>query len=629
MEQLYHTALSIPESGYAHGHFFTRSTLSGAKRLSGEVFLEPESDAVSKPLPLLSLKMSFPTALTLLQERASEWEQTLKSAVQVEFEITEHKLRLGAPKPLECSPRAAITIACSLVREGVITKEESLQLVRPEELRKLLYSSVSEASLRQSRREGRLLIQSDRSTGGAVSGVLAFDSESAWSYHNQGLPVILCCHQLTYSERKTLTIASGALIAEGATIAAQLFEIPCVVVSHLTVTDKRAQFGEKVLKQGDWICLDGQTGCIFSGQVELQPGRLTDDALTLLEWADKIRLMEVRANASTVDEVHQALALGAEGVGLCRLETLLQHENCLASFQAALKEICLGQTENSPAVSQSLQELEVIVCEFFQACQAFQHGAVTVRLADVSLSVMLSNWMEYTELSPDYLTEPMQAWLDELNPVQGLRGGRLSVMYPVFMRFQLRLLLRAWSQAVEPNTKMRLQIMMPGVTDVQELRILRECTQVVAKEDGLPIPELGSMLELPRACLTADELSSETDFLSFGTGDLTESTCGLSRYDSHLSFLPIYLDREVFPRDPFTAIDQKGVGALMRLAVTSVHEKCPTFELGICGAQAIDPDSLQFCHQLGLKYASVPAYHVPVARLVAAQSVLAAVVKLS
>ena len=206
--------------------------------------------------------------------------------------------------------------------------------------------------------------------------------------------------------------------------------------------------------------------------------------------------------------------------------------------------------------------------------------------------------------------------------MQGLRCGRLSVMYPRLLDLQLRALLRAWHRVRSKGLTVRLQVMMPGVTDVGELRFLRERMETVAGELGLESPQVGSMLELPRACLTADRLAEQADFLSFGTGDLTESTCGLSRYDSHLSFLPEYLERDFFEKDPFGSIDQAGVGALMKMAVQAVNTKFPTVELGTCGAQAVDAESLKFCRRIGLRYVSVPAHHLPVARLAAAQAEL-------
>ncbi len=614
----------ISEVGYARGRLFTRNPQSGTPRVSAEIHLEEvRQTPPAGALPFFSLKKAFPEASQLLEDHCLRQEEQRKDALQVDFEISGGELRCATPEPLERSPQAAVAIACSMVREGKISQTEALLKVDPDEIRRLLLPTFSESEVRQALRQGRLLTQGRQGWGGAVSGIVVFDASSAWELLKKGEAALLLCDKLTYRQRDALAAVSGIIVSTGSVLAAQGFERPCVVASDLKMVEGGAQISGKELKQGDIISLDGGSGQVFSGDLRVLRGRLTDDALTLLAWADEAKQISLRANVSSVEDVQVALSFAAEGVGLCRIECLFQDDERLPTFQVALKDICLGASEEFETVRRLAQEIEEEAFALFEACQQFaERRSITVRLFDAPLSAMLRHWRDHTDLPADYFVEPMASWLEELNPMQGLRCGRLSLMFPTLLRLQVRVLLRAWQRATREGTSLKLQIMMPGVTDVEELRVLRRCVEHVAQKEGLNQPETGSMLELPRACLTADLLCEAADFLSFGTGDLTESTCGLSRYDSHLSFLPAYLAQGIFGRDPFSSIDENGVGALMKLATHSVKAKYPAVELGTCGAQAIDAKSLEFCCRIGLSYISVPPHHLPVARLAAARAAL-------
>lgn len=578
---------------------FTRSPESGVKRASAEVYLGDPS----VKLPLHSLQQSFPQAAQQLLERTSTLEAQLRDAVQVDFRYAQNELQLGEPKPLSRSPQAALSIAVSLAQEGVLSQQEALLRVNPEEIRLLLLPTFEGSEVRQALRLNRLLAQGKGIGGGVCSGQVAFDLAGTLQLHQAGRRVILVCPQLTYRERDALDLVSGVVVTGGPTLAARHYERPCVVAPKFTVA------------AGDTVSLDAVTGQIFEGALEMSPGELTGDARTLLEWADATRKLEIRANISSLAEAQQASAFGATGIGLCRIESLFQVPTRLPLFQKSLREICLFGSQVSNNLDRLTGELEQ---EVYALLAAAARGPFAIRLLDAPLSQMLRHWRDSGQLPEDFFQGNLLAWLDELNPMQGLRCGRLSILFPALMRIQLRAILRAWRRA--PGV--RLQVMMPGVCDVQELRILRQQVQEICLQEKIKVPEVGSMLEVPRACLTADVLGQEANFLSFGTGDLTESTCGISRYDSQLSFLPGYLEKGMFGRDPFEAIDQTGVGALMRLALELVKAKCPSVEMGICGAQVVDPQSLEFCIRLGLNYISVPVRHLPVARLAAAQAAL-------
>lgn len=611
------TTFQVPGAVYARGRYFSRNPTSGTRRPSAEVFLDP---AAPQPLPLFSLSKASPEAVKILEQQAQEAEGRLKDAVELDFELRSGELRVENARPLKRSAQASVGVACALVREEVLSPLEAITRVTAEEVNSLLRASLSESDVRQALRQDRLLAQGV-GCGGAISGVVAFDTASAWREHTAGHLVVLVCERLTYLERDALAAVSGVIVARGSLMAASQFERPGVVLPGLEFRDGRAQLGEKSLSAGDRVALDGNSGQVFTGEIPVVPGRLSEDAVTLLGWCDQERLIALRANAGSVEEAEQAVAFGASGVGLCRIETLLQRGPRLAVFQQAFKAICSGEDERFPVVASWASEVKEEAIAFFRACQGFpQDSPITVRLFDAPMASMLRHWRDHTELPTDYFIAPLSAWLEELNPLQGLRGGRLSLMFPELMKVQVRALLRAWQTSLPSS--LRLQIMMPGVTSVEEVKILKSQVESVAQEEGVTMPAVGSMLELPRACLTAGTLCEVAEFLSFGTGDLTEATCGISRYDAQLSFLSSYVERGILERDPFQAIDQEGVGALMRLATDAVKTKSPAFELGTCGAQAIDPSSLEFCCRIGLRYVSVPAHCLPVARLVAAQVAL-------
>jgi pyruvate, orthophosphate dikinase len=599
----------------AWGRLFSRNPRSGVKRLSAEIHLAEAPDTV---LPFFSLQKSFPEVAQQLQDQVADLEQTYRDAVQVDFELPEQELRIVAHEPLLRGPQAAIKIAVSLVGEGLISQSEALLKVSPEFIRQILLPHFEATSVRRVLRQESLLTLGEGVQGGVISGRVALNSDSAFRFHQQGEPVILICEQLTYLEREALPIVGGLVVKRGPTLVAQQFERPCVVAADLKLENSQAIFQDQRVTEGEVVSLDANTGQIFLGPLQLIPGELTPDAVTLLTWADQVREIEIRANIGSVQGAKLALTFGAEGVGLCRIESLFQSPERLPRFQTAFREICLDLPSSS-ALEQLAQDIEDDVYGLLIAVAAPDRTPFAMRLLDAPVSQMIRHWKEQTELPAGYFEGPLESWLHELNPLQGLRCGRLSLLFPRLMKLQVEAILKAWNRVTESGTSIRLQIMMPGVCDVQEIRILRQRVQEVANEIGVEMPEVGSMLELPRACLTADVLSEAADFFSFGTGDLTESTCGISRYDAQLSFLSPYLEKGILGQDPFRSIDQHGVGALMKTAVERVHAKCPTLELGTCGAQVVDPESLAFCCRLGLKYVSVPAHHVPVARLAAAQ----------
>jgi len=538
---------------------------------------------------LLALEKDHPECARQLVAAAAEAERELRDAAQLDFEVREGALHVVAQGPLERGPQAAVRIAVALVEEGVLSREEALLRVRPSDIDRLLLPSFESAEVRQATRQGRLLAVGRGLGTGVMAGPVARDVPAAWRLIQAGEPAILMVEELTCREREVLPMLSGAVVLRGASarLAAHHYEWPGVVVDSLPA--------------GELLSLDAGTGQVFAGALQLVPGRLSADAATLLGWADEVRRLGVRANVTSAAGATLAYALGASGVGLFRIESLLHQTHRLPTFQAALRELCHGPP--GEAAAQWEAQLREDLRELFAAVS----GPFVLRLLDVPTATNLRYWRDYTPLPADYFHGPLGDWIEELNPVQGLRGGRLSLLFPEILQLQVRAARQAAAGA-----SFRLQLMMPGVCSVEELRALRR-----AAGEGV---EIGSMLELPRACLTAGQLVEEASFLSFGTGDLTETTCGISRYDALLSFLPGYLEAGVLARDPYHAIDEEGVGALMEIAVRQGRAGRPSLEIGACGRQAAE--SVAFCHRLGLDYVSVPPGRVPGVRLAAAQAVL-------
>ena len=571
----------------AWGRLFSRNPQTGLKRISAEVF------TAELPIrqPLVALQQAFPEAVAQLQLLAAEAERQLRDAVVLEFEVDSGELRCQNALPLERTAQAACKIAVALVQEELLSREEAIFRVDPHDLRALLVASLEDSP------EASLYRGQSR-VPGVASGRIVLSAAAAVRAKE---PVILLCERLTYVERDALHRLDGLIIRAGSSLAAGHYECPCVLIPDCN------------LNEGQWVTMDATTGQVYDGDVPMVTGSLSADAEILLEWTDAFRRVEVRANVANLEEARLAPFWGAQGVGLFRIESLFLVPHRLPLFQTVLRQICCQELSASPAYDQIVSEVSEDVAALLEAAP----GPFNVRLLDAPLSQMLGYWRDSGELPEDYFSGTLGVWIQELNPMQGLRCGRLSLLYPRLMEIQLRAVLRAWG-----GRRGRLQVMMPGVCDAHELRLFRRCLAQVAEQEGAPLPEIGSMLEIPRACLLAEELAEEVDFLAFGTGDLTESTCGMSRYDSPLSFLPAYLEQSVFERDPFESLDQGGVGALMRWACRRVQSKCPSVEMGTVGAQAVDPKSLDFCVGLGLKYVSVPVRHLPVARLAAAQASL-------
>lgn len=625
------------EQGLVWGTFWSRSPTNGKPEPAAEVFLKDPSDASAPALSYFSLQKSYPQIASKLLALAKVWEEELSDAVALSFRFSESVLKVEEPVSMKRSALASFRIAHDLAVAGMVFKPKAIKLVDESQVGKLMLPHFTEVDLRRAMRKGHLLATGQESCLGAVSGYAAFNTGAAWELYRAGKSVILICQKLTYEFREALPVVGGALVCEGPILGFCQAGLPCIVSSKLVVKLDEAFLDDSPIAPGEALSIDGASGQVFKGQMVPASGSLSKEAIEVLSWcgAKEYQSLDVLLNSGNPFEIEEAVKFGAGGVGLCRIELFLFEPRCLELFQIALRAICTGKpyyslgsgaevlSEPGQAVSDFCLALEGALAQFFRSCLAFERGPVTVRLFDSSLAQVLRYWRDFWKLEPGYFIEPMSAWMHELNPMQGLRGGRLGLIYPELLKAQLVSLLRAWNSIACEKHELSLRLMMPGVSDASEVRLFKALVVEVAGKLGFEVPLVGSMLELPRACLTADEIARECDFLAFGTGDLSEATCGISRYDAALSFLPLYLEKGLFKADPFTSIDRSGVGELMKIAVAKVKAMASDFDIGMVGAQAVDPGSLAFCADLGLSYISVPLKSVPVARIGVAKISLA------
>lgn len=609
------------EGGLVRGVVSTHHPDTGVKRVTGEIYYYPSGHDGEPALPFFSLQKSHPQTAAVLVAQLAQGELERDDAVSIVFCLEGGKLRVGFPTPLTRTPRAAVKLAVDLGQQKRIDHRQAVLRVSPEEVRRLLLPTFDPIEERQAQRQGRVLARGQGAWGGVCSGRLAFSSARCREFQAAGDLVVVARPALSYLDRGALLLASGVLLSQGATLAAEHQERPTLIVPELQWDGESLWVGEHQLHEGDLVSLDASRGQLLKGPMTVVPGEYTPELFTLLGWADEFRDLELRANVGSVEEAAQAHLLGARGVGLCRLESLFFSSSCLNLFQEVFREISLGRDGG-----QAGEELvEVVARDLGQLLAALEGSdpvSCIVRFLDAPLAQMLAYWRELHALPSHFFEGPLEQWMAELNPIHGCRLGRLTLLFPDLLRLQIKACLRAAKRSDAHPSRVRLQLMVPGVCDSEEIRLVRKTAEEMAQGLGLEPLQVGTMLELPRACLTADRLAQQADFFSFGTGDLTEATCGVSRYDAPMTFLPEFLSRGVLAQDPFQSIDQEAVGQLMAIALGRVKEKYPSKEMGTCGAQATEPESLAFCRALGLDYVSVPVHHLPRARLAAAQAAL-------
>ncbi|MEW5878072.1 MAG: pyruvate, phosphate dikinase [Acidobacteriota bacterium] len=637
------------------GVAFTRDPATGENVFYGEFLVNAQGEdvvaGVRTPRPVKELAQVFPEVYQQLLEVRRTLETHLKDMQDFEFTVERGKLYMLQTRNGKRTGLAAIRIAVDMVEEGLITPEEALKRVEPEQLNQLLRPIFDPQALRQAREEKRVVAKGLPAGPGAASGRVVFNAPDAEEWAARGEKVLLVRIETSPEDIKGMNAAVGILTARGgmtshAALVARQMGKTCVVGCEALKVDYKARtitVDSTVIREGDWVSIDGFTGEVILGKLETRPSEvvqvLIEKSLApeksssyhyfsrLMEWADRVRRLRVRANADQPDQAANAVAFGAEGIGLCRTEHMFFGGDRIT----AMREMILASTpeERQKALDKLLPMQRE---DFVGIFRVMGERPVTIRTLDPPLH----EFLPHTEAEQREVAEAMGvpveairakvAELHEANPMLGHRGCRLGIVYPEITRMQARAILEAACQVKKEGIDVHPEIMIPLVGNVRELtdqaRHVREVAEQVFAEQGVRVDYLvGTMIEVPRAALTAGEIAREAEFFSFGTNDLTQTTLGVSRDDAG-KFLPVYLEREIWPADPFATLDVEGVGQLVEMGTQRGRATRANLKVGICGEHGGDPASVAFCHRVGLDYVSCSPFRIPVARLAAARAAL-------
>ena len=602
------------------GVAFTRDPSTGEQGLWGEFLTNAQGEdvvaGIRTPLPLPEMKERLPEAFEQLVETMRRLEEHYREMQDIEFTVEDGRLYLLQTRSGKRTAQAALRIAVDMVEDGLISKEEAVARIDPGQLNQLLHPMIDPKA------DFDVAAKGLNASPGAATGKIVLDADTAEDRGKAGEDVILVRWETTPDDIHGFLEARGILTAQGgmtshAAVVARGMGKPCVAgCEGLTIDleQQKIRLGERELAEGDVITIDGGTGEVIVGEVDLVPPQINEDFERLLTWADEFRTLKVRANADTPQDAVKAREFGAEGIGLCRTEHMFMAEERLPIVRAMI--MASGADERREALEKLLPNQQDDFEGIFEAMAGLP---VTIRLLDPPLHEFLPPLDEAE--SPE-MARRIRA-LRESNPMLGTRGCRLGLLFPEIYEMQVRAIVRA-ARAVEERTGEAplVEIMHPLVAFAEELRRLRELTVRTAAEEADVDYLCGTMIELPRACVRADEIAEHADFFSFGTNDLTQTTLGFSRDDAEGKFLTHYLDDRILPANPFETLDRSGVGDLMQIAVERARSVKPDIKLGICGEHGGDPASVAFCHDLGLAYVSCSPYRVPLARLAAAQAAL-------
>jgi pyruvate,orthophosphate dikinase len=602
------------------GVAFTRDPSTGETGLYGEFLADAQGEdvvaGIRTPEPLERMKERTLEAFEQLLDTMRRLEEHYRDMQDIEFTVEEGHLYLLQTRGAKRTAAAALRAAVAMVDEGLISREEAVSRIEPGQLEQLLHPMLDPRAAYDVAATGL------NASPGAASGKVVFDAAAAEERGSAGDSVILVRWETTPDDYYGMRHAAGILTAHGgltshAAVVARGEGIPCVTGCDelsLDAAKRTATLAGHELHEGDEITIDGATGRVILGAIELVPPHINEDFQTILECADGLRRLKVRANADTPEDAAKARELGAEGIGLCRTEHMFNAEDRLPVVREMI--MASSESERRAALDRLLPMQE---SDFEGIFEAMAGLPVTIRLLDPPLHEFLP---ELEQATDERMRERIKQ-LREANPMLGTRGCRLGLLYPEIYEMQVRAIVRAALAVRERTVDAPLvEIMHPLVAFAEELRRLRALTISVAGEEGELEYLVGTMIELPRACIRADEIADEADFFSFGTNDLTQTALGFSRDDAEGKFLTHYLEDGVLERNPFESLDEEGVGDLMRIAVERGRGVKEELKLGICGEHGGDPRSVTFCHDLGLDYVSCSPYRVPLARLAAAQAAL-------
>ena len=618
------------------GVAFTRNPSTGEKQIYGEYLINAQGEdvvaGVRTPQPITKLKEDLPECYEQFMNIAHTLEEHYRDMQDMEFTIQEGKLYFLQTRNGKRTAAAALRIACELVDEGKITKEEAVSRVEAKSLDQLLHPNFDQEALKAAVPIGQALPASP----GAAAGKVYFDAETAKIHHEAGLKVILVRLETSPEDIEGMHAAEGILTARGgmtshAAVVARGMGTACVAGCgeiEFAEDGKSFTLGGKTVHEGDYISLDGSTGKIYLGEVRTVPASISGNFDRLMKWADEIRTLQVRTNADTPADALNAVKFGAEGIGLCRTE----HMFFDAERIPKIRRMILSTTKEAREVALN-QLIPYQKKDFKELYEVMEGRPVTIRFLDPPLHEFLPNTMEeITALAQDMgvTVEEInmrRAALHEFNPMMGHRGCRLAVTYPEIAKMQTRAVMEAAIEVKqEKGYDIVPEIMIPLVGEKKELAFVKNVVVETAEkvkayyESDIQY-KVGTMIEIPRAALLADEIAEEAEFFSFGTNDLTQMTFGFSRDDAG-KFLDAYYDNKIYESDPFAKLDQKGVGQLVEMAAKKGKATRPDIHLGICGEHGGDPSTIDFCYRAGLDYVSCSPFRVAIARLAAAQAVI-------
>ena len=619
------------------GVAFTRDPATGAKGLFGEFLTNAQGEdvvaGVRTPMHISEMEQKFPEAFKQFTEVCKTLENHYRDMQDMEFTVEEGKLYMLQTRNGKRTAKAALKIACDLVDEGMIDKKQAVAMIDPRNLDSLLHPQFDAKALKAATPAGKGLGASP----GAACGKVVFTAEDAEEWNKRGEKVVLVRLETSPEDITGMKASQGILTVRGgmtshAAVVARGMGTCCVSgCGDIVMDEENKQFtlAGKTYHEGDYISIDGSTGNIYDGIIPTVDAEIAGEFGRIMTWADEFRTLKVRTNADTPADAKKARELGAEGIGLCRTEHMFFEADRIAAFREM---ICADTAEEREAALAKI--LPYQQGDFEKLYEALEGNPVTIRFLDPPLHEFVPTEeadIEALAKAQGKSVEAIKAiiaGLHEFNPMMGHRGCRLTVTYPEIARMQTTAVIRAAINVkkAHPDWDIMPEIMIPLVGEVKELKFVKDIVVETADKEiaaaGIDLKyEVGTMIEIPRAALTADEIATEAEFFCFGTNDLTQMTFGFSRDDAG-KFLDAYYDTKIYENDPFAKLDQKGVGMLMKMAVEKGKAVRPSLHCGICGEHGGDPSSVEFCHEIGLDYVSCSPFRVPIARLAAAQAAI-------
>ena len=619
------------------GVAFTRNPATGEKKLFGEFLTNAQGEdvvaGVRTPMPISEMAEKFPEAFAQFTNVCQILENHYHDMQDMEFTVENGKLYMLQTRNGKRTAPAALKIACDLVDEGMIDEKQAVAMIDPRTLDTLLHPQFDAKALKAAQPVGRALAASP----GAACGKIVFTAEDAKAWADRGEKVVLVRLETSPEDIEGMMAAQGILTVRGgmtshAAVVARGMGTCCVSgCTDIKMDEENKKFvlAGKTYNEGDWLSLDGSTGCIYDGQIPTVDAEIAGEFGRIMGWADQYRTLKVRTNADSPRDAKKARQLGAEGIGLCRTEHMFFEEGRIASFREM---ICSDTVEEREAALAKIMPMQQ--ADFEGLYEVMEGNPVCIRFLDPPLHEFVPTAEEDIAALAETQGKTVQqikdiiASLHEFNPMMGHRGCRLAVTYPEIAAMQTKAVIRAAinTKKKHPDWTMVPEIMIPLTGDVKELKYVKDVVTKAADAEiaaaGIELTyEVGTMIEIPRACLLADEMAKEAEFFCFGTNDLTQMTYGFSRDDAG-KFLDAYYTAKIFENDPFAKLDQNGVGMLMEMAVAKGKKTRAKLHCGICGEHGGDPMSVEFCHKIGLDYVSCSPFRVPIARLAAAQAAI-------